>query len=112
MRSARQARPFRFTRNRNTSAPPRSGRTTRSARSAFAKYDAALLEVVGGHFDLHPVAHHRPDAELPHLAGGVSDYPVVVFKHNAETTIRQDFIDLAIEGQEILLGHSIKPILD
>ena len=72
--------------------------------------DAAFLQVVGGHLDANPIAHNRADAEFPHLAGCVSDNPVVVFKHYAETAIGQDFVDLAFESQKLFFGHAIKPI--
>jgi len=81
--------------------PPFSGRDPRTtpAGTTLAKHDAALAEVVGGHLHANPVAHHRADAKLAHLARGVGDDPVFVFQHDAEAPVREDLVDLAIEGQ-------------
>ena len=81
-----------------------------TAGTLVPKDDASLAKVVGGHFNEDPVAHDRPDAEFAHPASRIGDDPMVVFKHDAETTIGQDFVDLAFEGQEILFGQRIKPI--
>ena len=91
--------------------PPLSvgpGRT--SARPALAKHDAALAEVVGGHFHPNPVAHDRADAEFPHLPGRIGDDPVFVLEHDAKAPVGKNFIDLAVEGQQILLGHGVRPL--
>ena len=54
------------------------------------------------------VAHHGPDAKLPHLARSVSDNPVIILQHDAKATIRLNLVDLALEGQQILFGHTIR----
>ena len=81
-----------------------------TATGAFVpENDTALAEVVGGHFDAHPITDYRADAMLAHFTRCVGDDPVVVFQKDAKAPIWKDFVDLAIKGQEILFGHQVKP---
>src|SRR5690606_24476704 len=84
----------------------------RIPRPALAIDDPALAEIVRRHLDAHQIAHDRADAELAHLPGRVSDDPVVVLQHDAEAAIRENFIDLAVEGQKLLFGQRIRPTGD
>jgi len=85
-------------------------RASTAARTFVPEHDAAFLQIVRRHFDANPVANDRPDAKFAHLASRIGDDPMVVFKHYAKTTIGQDFVDLAFEGQKLLFGHTIRPL--
>ena len=97
--------------NSATEAPPLAGPD--GSWRLFTEDDPAFIKVVGSHLDMDAIAHHRPDAEFPHLAGGVGDDLVIVFQHDAEAPVRKDFRDLAFEGHQILFDHyAIKPAGD
>jgi len=88
-------------------APTRPGA---GARRPFAKDDTTFVEIIGRHFDLNTIAHDGPDAETPHLARRVSDNPVIILQEDAEAPVRENFIDQAVEGHQILFGHDpIRP---
>jgi hypothetical protein len=57
---------------------------------------------------MNPVAHDGADAEFAHLPRRVSDDPVVILEDDAKAPIRENFIDQALEGQEILFGHQVQ----
>jgi len=53
------------------------------------------------------VAHDRADAEFPHLPCRVSDYPVIIFQHDAKTTVRIDFVNHAFERKELFFRQGL-----
>lgn len=68
------------------------------AGAAIAIDDPALGQIVRRHFDADGVADDRPDAETPHPASRVSDDTMVIFQKDAEASVGEDLIDLAVEG--------------
>ena len=83
------------------------------ARSPFAEYDPALVQIVGRHFDLNPIANDGPDAMSSHPAGRVGNDTMIVFQKDAEAPVRKDLVDQAVEGHQILFGHDlIRPAED
>jgi len=85
----------------------RSGAT--HSGGPFAKDDTTFFEIVRGHLDLHAVAHHGSDAESPHLASRVGDDLMIVLETDAKAPVRQNFVDQAVEDQQILFGQGLRP---
>src|SRR5262249_44818469 len=66
---------------------------------------AALVKVVGRHFDGHAIAGQRLNPVLLHLAGRVSHDFVAGVELNAIAGVRQNLDDEAFELDEFFLGH-------
>ncbi len=79
---------------------------TGAARTAFTINDAAFGEVIGGHFDPYGIAYDRSDTKTTHPTGGIGDYAMTIFQHDAETAIGQDFINRAIKTDGFLFGQN------
>ena len=58
---------------------------------------SAAGEIVRGHFDRDPVAHHAADAVLAHLSSGVDQDHVLAVELYAELPTRENFVDHAFE---------------
>ena len=72
---------------------------------AFTKNNPALGEIVGRHFEMHPVAHDRPDAKFAHLAGSVGDDLMLVIEQDGEASIGKNFLDDAFYRQQFFFGQ-------
>ena len=53
------------------------------------------------------VTHDGADTEFPHLPRRVSDYPVIIFQHDAKTAIRIDFVDHAFERKQLFFRQKL-----
>jgi hypothetical protein len=72
-------------------SPPEAERekSRRSFVLSVAEGDARLAEVVGGHFDVDPIADADADEVFAHLAGDVSQDFVTVGEADAEHGARE-----------------------
>src|SRR5262249_18168839 len=70
---------------------------------------AALVKVVGRHFDGHAIASQRLNPVLFHLSGCVSHDFVAGVELNAIARVWQEFDDKALELDEFFLGHFFIP---
>ena len=77
-------------------------KAARGTGAALAIDDASLGEIIRRHFDADRIAHDRSDAKASHPAGRIGDQAVIVFQHDAETAIGQDFVDHPFEGEKFL----------
>jgi transposase len=75
------------------------------ARASFPIDDPTLLQVVRRHLDAHLIADYRANAAPPHPTRGISDDAESILQPNAKPAIRQDFIDLAFEGEKLFLSQ-------
>ena len=64
---------------------------------AAAVDDAALGEIVGGHFDRHLVASQNTNVVFTHLAGNMRGHDVAGLEFDAKRRIGQGLNDLALE---------------
>src|SRR5262249_14317687 len=91
------------------SATPQ-GRTAARPRFVLMTEDkAALLKIVGRHFDGHTIANQSLDPLLLHLACRVSHDLVAGIEVNAIARIRQNLDHEAFELDEFFLGHFFIP---
>ena len=67
--------------------------------------DAALGEIVRGHFEGDLVAGDDPDMVFLELAARVGDKVVTVFEGDAIATVRQHFGNAALHFDEFFFGH-------
>ena len=67
--------------------------------------DAAVGEVVRGHFDIDLVAGEDADAVFAHFAGGVRQNFVAVVELYAKHRVGEDFGDDAFEFEEVFFCH-------
>lgn len=58
---------------------------------ALTKNDPTLGEIIGRHFEMHPVANHRANAKFAHLAGRVGDNLVLVIKPDGKASMGRIF---------------------
>ena len=86
---------------------PHIARPRANARCAFPENDPALGQIIGCHFNMHPVAHDGADAEFPHLPRRVSDDPVIIFQDDAKATVRVNFVDHPFERKQLFFGQSL-----
>jgi hypothetical protein len=61
-----------------------------SALLTEAIYDPRLIDIVRGHFELHPIANGEADKTFPHFARDVGEDHVVIWEADAEHCARQD----------------------
>src|SRR6516225_2631274 len=87
------------------SATPQ-GRTVARPRFGLMTEDkAALLKIVGRHFDGHTITNQSLNPVLLHLAGRVGHDLVPGIEVNAIARIRQNLDHKAFELDEFFLGH-------
>src|SRR4051812_14801002 len=67
--------------------------------------DAPFGKVIGRHFHENLVACEDADAVLAHLAGGMGDDLVSIFKFHAKGGIGQQFADRAGKFKKLFFGH-------
>lgn len=80
-------------------------RRARLAGVALTKNNPTLGEIVGRHFEMHPVAHHRADTKFAHLASSVGDNLVLVIEPDGEASIGKNFLDDAFNRQQFFFGQ-------
>src|SRR3989442_4207096 len=68
--------------------------------------DPAALKVIRGQLDLDAVAGVDPDAEAPHLPGGVAQRLVAVVECDAELAVAQRLDDLAFQLDLLFLRRN------
>ena len=68
--------------------------------------DAALVEVVGRHLHLHPVADGQAHPPLPHLAADGGQHHMFVLQLDTEHCARQHRGDAAFDFDMIFFGVS------
>src|SRR3546814_4830442 len=80
--------------------------TADERRIIYWSSDVCSSDLVRGrHFDADGVADHRTDTKASHPSGGIGDQPMAIFKDDAEPPVGQDFLDRALEAEDIFLGH-------
>ena len=79
-----------------------------TAGGPLPENDAALLKIIGRHFDDHPITHDGTDTETPHLPRRIGDQPMTIFQDDTEAPIRVNFVDLAVESEQFLFGHPVQ----
>src|SRR5260370_38156048 len=89
--------------------PPRSTLfpyTTLFRSLVFVTEDEpAFFQIIGRHFDRHPIARQRLDPVLFHLAGGVGHDLVPGIGLHAVTRIGEDFSDQSFELDQLFFSH-------
>src|SRR5579872_1066884 len=68
---------------------------------------SAFFQIVGRHFDGHPIARERLDPVLLHSAGRVGDERMAVVELNAIARVGQYLGDKALELQEFFFRHGL-----
>ena len=76
---------------------------------AFSKYHASFADVVGCHFNDHPVSHYGAYLEATHLACRVGDDPMVIIQANGKTSLGQYLLDLASKLRYSSLANDLRP---
>src|SRR5579872_931824 len=86
-----------------------AGRAACAARTLVlvAEDQPALFEVVGRHFDRHPVARQGLDPVFLHLAGGIGDDLMSRVELNSVAGIGKDFGDQSFELDQLFFSHRI-----
>ena len=69
--------------------------------------DAPALQIVGRHFNDHPVADTRADAELAHLAGRVGQDFVIIVELHPEVAVRENLGDGTVKFQQLFFRHPV-----
>src|ERR1043166_1781382 len=118
MSQGKRARHENATRDRPASSLPAPSELAATLRPALrsgacgsrplvlvAENQAALLEVVGRHFDGDAIAGQCLDAFFLHLAGGVGDDFVPCIELHAVARVGQDFGDQSLELDQLLFSH-------
>src|SRR5216683_3506079 len=67
--------------------------------------EPAFLQIIGRHFDRHPIARQRFDPVLFHLAGGVGHDLVPGIELHAITCIGEDLGDQSFELDQLFFSH-------
>lgn len=67
--------------------------------------DARLVQIVGRHLQLHPVAHGEADESLAHAARDVSEHGVLVCQFNAEHRSSEDCGDFSFGFNRGFYSH-------
>src|SRR5450759_4879778 len=70
-----------------------------------AEDEAAFFQVIGRHFDRHPITCQRLDPVLLHLARGVGNDLVSCIELHAITCIGEDFGHQSFELDQLFLSH-------
>ena len=65
--------------------------------SAQPPSDAGFVEIVGGHFHLHTVAHGEADEALAHLPANCGEDEMLVVEFDAEHRAREDDLHTAFD---------------
>ena len=78
--------------------------------SGESKNDPGLVQVVRRHLEFHAVAQREPDETLPHLAGNMSQYLVLVCQLHAEHRAREHGFDFAFGLNRIVNSHKVKNV--
>lgn len=77
---------------------------------ALTKNNPTLREIIGRHFEMHPVAHDRADAKFAHLAGSVGDNLVLVVEPDCEASVGKNFLDDAFYRQQFFFGQWLESV--
>jgi len=78
----------------------------RVSAELFPKDDPTLREIVRRHFNVNAVAHDRSNAKAAHLAGRVSDDPILIVEQDREPAVRQYLFDNPLNGEQFFFCHA------
>ena len=67
--------------------------------------DSTLGQVVGTHFDGHPITWKDSDEELSHLPADVCEKLLAVFETHLEAGVGECLHDFRVECDFVLFGH-------
>src|SRR5580700_335794 len=93
-------------RSSSASSPRRYRRYPRKRRSAAAVDDAALGQIVRGHFHGDGVSGEDADVVLAHLAGDMRGHHVAILQLHPKGRVGQGLDDLTFHLDRIFFGHS------